>query len=166
MNKRQSLLMGPMLLLLVAGCGGSSGNTANVSGKVTIDGAPVTGGSMQFTAKDGPTFHVQINDDGTYAQSELQPGDYVVTVETESLNPNKKHAVYGGAQGAKMTNQASPMPPGVAGAGPSGTYVPIPKKYGDPKKSGLTATLAKGKNDKVNFELKGEPKGDGKGDGK
>src|SRR5262249_52822285 len=136
------------------------------SGKVTIDGAPVTGGSMQFTAKDGPSFRVQISEDGTYAQSELQPGDYVVTVETESINPSKKEPVYGGAPGAKMSNKSSPRPQDIAGSGASGTYVAIPKKYGDPKKSGLTATLAKGKNAKVNFELKSEPKGDGKADGK
>jgi hypothetical protein len=168
MNKRQTLLTVPALLLLVAGCGGTSKPTADVSGTVTIDGAAVTGGSMQFVAKDGPTFRVQIHDDGTYSQTELQPGDYVVTVETESINPAKKAPVYGGPQGVKMTNKASPIPPDAGGAagGATGTYVAIPKKYGDPKKSDLKVTLAKGKNDKVPIELKSEPKGDGKGEKK
>jgi hypothetical protein len=44
-------------------------------------------------------------------------------------------------------------PAEAASSRPPGTYVEIPSKYTDPKKSGLSATLAVGANSDVNFAL-------------
>jgi hypothetical protein len=67
-----------------------------------------------------------------------------ITVETESINPDKKKGAQTSSSGQKAS--MSPAPKGSGGGGASeGTYVKIPEKYADNKKSGLTYTMIKGK---------------------
>ena len=69
-------------LLLMSGCGGAS--SAALHGTVTLDGAPVTNGSIVFfpVAGEGPKASAAI-EDGKYtipAEEGLQPGVYRVEV--------------------------------------------------------------------------------------
>jgi hypothetical protein len=138
----------PPLLVLALGCGATSNTPSTVTGSVTYNDKPVTGGTITFQAEGGGNYPLSIQPDGTYSSiSEMPPGEMAVSIETESLNKDKKKPDYGGGRGPGTMEP----PPGVGGD--VGTYVKIPPKYGDPKKSGLTATLAKGKNTK-NFDLK------------
>jgi hypothetical protein len=143
-----------LLLLLVfvigsSGCGTSKTNVpASVSGKVTYKGAPVTGGTVAFNTKDAGSYAAVIHSDGTYSSNQVPEGEFIVTIETESINPNMKKQVYGG----KAKGATSPVPEKQAEKKDAGLYVPIPPRYADKTKSGLTATLKSG-NQTHNFEL-------------
>jgi hypothetical protein len=135
------VLILPLSLVLVAGCGSNKSAPAKVSGKITYQNAPVTGGTIVFHGADGGIYSCGILADGTYEGTDLPAGDLKVTIETESINPNRKMPAYGGKAGTQ-----SPKPEGATTGG--GTYVKIPPKYADKDQSGLTVTLAKGKQTK------------------
>jgi hemoglobin len=111
---------------------------ASVSGKVTFKGKPLPAGNVGFHPKDGKggTVIGPIHKDGTYSVSRLLVGEYVVTVETESV---KKRAVPKPPQGAEPAKGGEPA----KGAEPA-NYVAIPNKYADAKTSGLTYKAVKG----------------------
>lgn len=73
------------------GCGVSREETAPVSGTVTLDGRPVTSGTVVFYPTDGRTAMARIGDDGQYELTTYIPGDgarlgsHKVTVESRSL---------------------------------------------------------------------------------
>lgn len=167
-SKVRFLLFVPLFAgLLLIGCKSSS-TPARVEGKVTYKGTLVTGGTITFhpvageVAGAGGNYQVTIKGDGTYSQDQLPSGEMVVTVETESINPNPKDRpkdITGpmGAQaqgeGAKgynpnaMLEKMKAMGKAPEDAGKmSGTYVAIPIKYSTPKDSPLKVTLNKGKN--------------------
>ena len=79
-----SLLSLLFSLLLLSGCG--SPYDATVSGNVTLDGQPLTKGSVSFhPVADGPVANGTIAGDGSYTvttgtDTGLPPGDYKVTV--------------------------------------------------------------------------------------
>ncbi len=170
--KGRLLLTLPLYAALVIGCSKGNPNApATVTGKVTYNGAPVTGGMVVFHPKEGGMYTAAISPEGTYSVSDLPIGDATVTVDTESINPNAKMPEYkggnsgpgggvgkamysqmmGGTKGSKgapggqshKAEKMSPMPEGANKAG-GGTYVKIPEKYKDPEKSGLTTTLKRG----------------------
>jgi hypothetical protein len=152
------LLTLPLFLVVVSGCK-TSRTPAKVSGKVTYKGEPVPAGSITFHPKEGGgTYPYTLNPDGTYSGSDLPTGEMVVTVETESANPKAHSLEYGGGKGKgagpneymKKMKERGMVPEGPAN---KGTYVPIPKKYADPKTSDLRADLKKGNNPN-DFDLK------------
>ncbi len=148
MTKRRFHWAGPLVVILIAGCGSSNPNApASITGKVTYKNAPVTAGNIKFHAPDAGVYPTGINPDGTYSISDIPAGDLVVTIETESVNLKKQS--YGGGQG--KDKQFSPMPEG-ANVVAQGAYVKIPAKYSDKTKSDLKVTLKHGKQEK-DFDL-------------
>jgi hypothetical protein len=143
MTTGRLLLVLPLFLVLASGCTRNPGAPASLSGKVTYKGTAVTGGTVTVHTKDGAGYSIPIKPDGTYSGTDLPAGDMVLTVETESVNKDKKTPVYGGRAGGQSM---SPVPEGVKAGG--GGYVKIPAKYADKAKSGLTVTLSKGKQTK------------------
>jgi hypothetical protein len=151
------------MILVAAGC--NSGNTeapCHVQGKVSYNNSPVGGGFVYLHLPDGNKTSLPILADGSFS-GDFKEGTYPVTVETESLNPEKKQdyrgqgsggglgKMYGGKSSGgppsgapKKGQQGSPAPDG---APPPGTYVKIPAKYVDKSTSGLSVTLKKGKNE-------------------
>jgi hypothetical protein len=80
----------------------------------------------------------------------------VVTIETETANPNARKADYAkGKEGAnpsdyeKKMREMGKIPSGPSNAGP---YVKIPAKYADKSTSDLKRTLTKGDNH-LDFDL-------------
>jgi len=162
-----AILMASFLLI---GCKGSSNPNApaKVHGSVTYNGSPVSGGTVTFHTKDGIPMTFPIDSDGNYTAPDIAEGEMVVTVETESVNPdaNKMQEYKGGTSGmaSKMDGMANygkggsgaaPGGGGVKGPGqqmgptPEGfqshtKYVKIPAKYSDKATSGLSVTLKKG----------------------
>ena len=90
---RRSLLMGVLVLLPLAGCGGSAKVPPKyrVSGTVTLNGAPLKQGSIAFYDPDAPTAvpdHDYINNDGTY-KVDAQAGHKIVRIESGKAVPAK-----------------------------------------------------------------------------
>ena len=77
-----------VLIVSIAGCGGSEFDTAPVSGKVMHDGKPVTGGSLTFrpvnptpggeTANLGKPATAAVQSDGTYVLGTYKKNDGAV----------------------------------------------------------------------------------------
>jgi hypothetical protein len=167
------LLFGLLLIAGLATTGCNKGNPhapARVSGKVTYAGSPVTAGTIVFHTADGAQYPANIAPDGTYGTELPVVGDVVVTVETESVNPDKKVPTYddktapGSGSGA-MAKMYGKGPTGPKGTGknkagfstPEGVttenlYKKIPAKYADKTRSGLSYTLVKG-DQKKDFDL-------------
>jgi hypothetical protein len=153
MNKHRLVSLAVLAIGVgVIGCGGNPHAPARVSGKVTYNGKPVTGGSMAFVTPDGNSYPAQLGSDGTYTATDLPAGELVVIIDTESLNPAKKPPAGSDAE-KRMKYQMQKPPPGVADQPrPEQFYVKIPEKYSNPKTSPLTVTLTSGRQ-VHNFEL-------------
>ncbi|WP_169976909.1 hypothetical protein [Tautonia rosea] len=128
------------LTISVAGCGGGDGlDRQAVTGTVTLDGQPLETGLITFdpasaTAETSTATEI-VN--GTYtfsSQTGPVPGEYRVVINSS---------------GGEMVE-----PP--AGQAPGDTYLPppeekVPRKYNS--QTTLTATVASGSNEPINFEL-------------
>jgi hypothetical protein len=100
-------------------------NRASVSGAITFDGKPLPAGVVQFQSTEHTVTSSVMIFDGSYATDRAPLGKNTVTIETSSvLNGNPR------------------------------AYVPIPAKYSDSTKSGLSAEIKPGSNEHVDFELK------------
>jgi hypothetical protein len=117
-------------LALVAGCSGSG----SVSGTVTLDGAPLTSGTVTFhPTAGGPVAIGNIGPDGRYelavgTDKTVPPGEYVVTVEaTEAVT-------------SEPTDSKGPPRP------PQAPRRLTPDKYADKDKTDLRFTVKSGGN--------------------
>ena len=156
-----------VLALVGVASGCSSGNPmapAKISGKISYAGKPIKAGTMKFHTTTGTPYDAQISTDGTYSAVDLPVGEMIVTVETESINPNRDLTA-GARKNAdtekRMKNMNSSMQrgPGSNDAGGAATqstasanYIKIPDKYSNPKTSPITITLEKGRQ-VHNFDL-------------
>ncbi|HZU04160.1 MAG TPA: hypothetical protein VFA10_31155 [Ktedonobacteraceae bacterium] len=136
------LLLGS--LLLTAGCGGSYGV---VFGKISYKGKPLKGGTISFIPASGGVVTVSIQEDGSYKINRVPIGPVTITVSTLSIRPPSK-----GGGGKPMTPPPGTLPPGIDLTPPGMNvadlekrYMPIPKQYSDPAKSGLTYIVQRGK---------------------
>jgi hypothetical protein len=138
------------LLLSAAGCSKSAGE---VSGKVTLNGKPLKGGTVTFIAATGTGASAGISPDGTYKALKVPLGDVKVIVVGPVF---KMDLPAGGAAGGdtfKLPTKPSEGPP------PADQIVP--KKYADPDSSGLALTVQKG-GQEFDIPLTGEEKAPGK----
>jgi hypothetical protein len=155
----------PLFLVIVVGCAKNSQTPCSVFGKVTYKGQPVTGGTVAFARTQeelSGIYGFSIKSDGTYEGSSMPAEEYVVVIETESINPNRRTATYQprgmmAQDGKKMDANAYKKKMQEMGKMPGvteqqGTYVKIPKQYGDQKTSPLKAKLENRKNE-LNFDL-------------
>lgn len=135
-----------LLLVVAAGCGGGGGlnaPTGTVSGKVTINGAPLGNAMITFVGENnGDTASAQLASDGSYSLKygtgfSVPAGDYRVAFS--SSNPN-----------APAPNPSDLM----ANPDKFKPTTTIPDKYLDAKNSGLIAVVKPGSNSDVNFDLK------------
>ena len=111
-------------IVLLAGCAAEEGEkrTGMVSGKVTLDDAPVAAGTLLFMADDGHGDSAELGAGGTYSL-QLRPGNYKVSVSPAAA-PDPLSSPEGGAAKAAA----------------------IPQKYHDFGSSGLTAEVKDGDN--------------------
>ena len=115
------------MLGLIVGCGGSPTGPkrtyADVVGKVSYKGAPVTMGSVMFQPATGPFVEGKINPDGTYTLKGEIGMNSVTIVSRDPIDP------------------AAPVVPGTTPVSKSH----IPERYGT-RQSGLTFEVKAGKN--------------------
>lgn len=119
-----------VILALQGGCFGSSApKTIPVQGKVSYKGQPVSQGTVTFHRVEAANDVLsrpavgELKSDGTYALSTFTAGDGVM--------PGKYQVVV-----VSITSAPSPEEPNVR------EVWGIPRKYGDPAQSGLTAEVA------------------------
>jgi hypothetical protein len=119
----------------VVGCGGGKGN---ISGKVTHKGAPLKGGRVGFMASNKQNFIAEINEDGSYAVSNVPTGPAKVSVQTSYLRMT--------ARTSRSYKVPADAPPGLGGGGgvAKDRYVPVPPSVEDPDTSGITFDVKKG----------------------
>ena len=155
------------LLVLAAGCGDGD-KRSRASGVVSYKNEPLKGGNIGFSNDIGGTYKGFIQPDGTYTITDIPNGTYAVTIETETLNPEKKGPPQG-PPGDKNNMQAKMQaeylakmgqnPGGGATAGPSKedlakVFTKIPSKYATKSTSGLQIEIgATGALTKKDFPL-------------
>ncbi len=130
--------------LTTPGCGGGSSDgldRKSVSGKVTLDGAPLAKGVISFDPAEGSAGAVPAGGviaEGGYTIDSANgptPGKYKVSIRSTS------------GEGTPLGNAAPGAPPRVK----KGAVDPIPKKYNS--ESELTATVAASGSTTADFEL-------------
>lgn len=137
-----------LALLTVLGCGG----TADVSGKVTYQGKPVVFGTVLIIGADGIPKSGPIQPDGSFQARGIKVGPAKVTVSSPTP-PGVGASAKKGRGGRDDPDERTPadagssVSPEVAKA-----WVPLPQKYADPEKSGLTADIGSGQ--PINLDLK------------
>lgn len=147
------------LLLLTAGCS----SNGSVSGTVTFDGKPMPGGTVTFVGEGGGGGSAQINaKDGTYEITKLPKGKMKVSVKPyeppqmggrggppgmgRGMPPGMRTGEGGAPKGANLPEGVDPSIFNPAAKAEGSKAVRIPDRFLDPEKSGLTTTIAGGKN--------------------
>jgi hypothetical protein len=144
-----AIVTGACLVGLFAGC--ASEKTGTVTGKVILDGKPVTGGSVSFLTKSGGIpVTAFIEADGSYRVERVPVGEVLIGVLSpppDSAAPGEAIKKTGGATGG-----AERAPDNTKGSPPNPTAAPvadkllIPVRYNDPGTSGLTTNVKEGEN--------------------
>lgn len=141
-----------VLLVVFSGCGGSSGPaTAPVSGKVTLDGAPLEGAIVNFTA-NGFVGSGRTGSDGSYSLvTGAAVGENRVWIEDfeppEGFSDDPEEGMDAG--------QLEAMNQSLADAGtPVEMPVRIPAEYSDSEKTILKVNVSDGGTSSANFDLK------------
>jgi hypothetical protein len=146
MNHRTTLLMALLVLGPLAGCtpGDPLNRGGSLSGKVTIDGEPVTAGNLLLISEDGNwTGTAPLRGDGTYTVKEPPLGNVKVAVQTELYRDRRVPTQYPSAKGKDKLPGSGGMSlpdPSVRGL----VYKEIPEKYEKPETSGLTCVVQRG----------------------
>ncbi len=134
-----------VIAVLGCGSGGFSGPTGTVTGKVTLDGAPVPQGCVvSFVSPAGFTASATVGADGSYTlrsgdKADIPAANYKVAVAQPAADMSgADYDKYMSAEG------------GQAAAAPAAT---IPAKYQTVDASGLSYDVKEGPNP-INIELK------------
>lgn len=126
-----------LAVALLAGCGGGKDTKGGVTGKVMLDGKPVSG-EVIFTCSDGKDLRSPIGADGHYTIVGPPKGDAKIAVKSLVIGGS------GPTTGPKVDTANMPS------AGAAG--VPAPAKYGNSATSGLTYNV-KGGDEKYDITL-------------
>jgi len=148
------------LTTLVVGCGNKGGVYATVSGVITHNGTPVEGAQIIFH----PTVEVDGKKQQSYAALTDSSGKYVIA--SVGKEPGFPPGLYKitiakqqgkGAAAAELdAGQLDAMTSDTGPTGKSGPVHLLPREYATLGSSKLSATLQEGKNENVNFDLKGK----------
>jgi hypothetical protein len=130
-------------LLVLAGCSGSKGGNATLSGKVSYKDQPVNGASLLLyasgAAADAEPLAIPVGQDGTFQAADVPPGDYKVVVRASEMPPGlADRMMKGGGGDAETQDKMKKMREGMKAT------IAYPKKYKDRTTSPLTLTLKKG----------------------
>jgi hypothetical protein len=137
------------LFVLALGCSGDKrGSTGRLKGKLTYKNQQVTLANMYFVSEDSGGMPATVTEQG-YSVVGLKPGQYDVTVETETFNPAKKQGADAYSRGVQdRSKMMSPTPPGSGAVEQKGTYVQIPAKYANKDTTTLKLTVESGSHTK------------------
>lgn len=151
------LSLGLVACVAVTGCGAK---TSNVKGKVTYGGKSVVWGSVTLVDEKGMFHQGPINLDGTYTIPNVPVGK--VKIGVFSPKPDGTHKGGRGAVSAvggkgdpndprdKFKSAPPPEPPKPQ----PGAWFPLPDKFVEPEKSGLTGEVKSSKETVLDVDLK------------
>jgi hypothetical protein len=137
--RSRGLILVPLLVAL--GCG----RTAEVTGKATLNGKPITSGSVTILAADSLIYSGQLDEQGGYQILNVPRGSAKVAIA--SPDPSKLAAGMSGVKKSKT--------PAVPASTPAGWF-PLPAHYADFEKSELRLEVQGGVN-KFDIPLVGLP---------
>lgn len=121
----------------LGGCGGGKKEvTGDASGKVTLEGTPVTSGSISFISKDGKSGSATIDGTGSYNAKNVVVGKYKVVISPPPL--------------------ADPGAPGTTKQKGMAEFPGHPKKYRSDLTTDLEAEIKEGMNP-LDFDMKPQP---------
>jgi hypothetical protein len=134
-NRTIALIGGALLGALASGCSGEK--YAELSGTVTLKGAPLKSGIVTFFPSTGEPFAATI-ENGNYTLATARYGEYRVTVTQLAESPE----VSSGAGGRKM-KPGEVDPTATVGKGDAAPKPaqPVPDKYKSVDTSGLSVTI-------------------------
>jgi hypothetical protein len=142
-NRRSFAVAVAFAGLAAGGCGGEP--TGTISGKVTLNGKPVTAGTINFLV-GGVSFGSPINADGNYIVENVPVGDAIVLLadppQEEAVSMPTRKPTEAEARSQKGPPPAPPKKPPV-----------IPTKYGDQVEA-LFKFKVKGGDNTFNAEMK------------
>jgi hypothetical protein len=121
--------------LAACGCGQSE---ATIRGRVTVQGKPLTTGTVLFLGSDNRVATGSIGPDGHYVANHASMGTLRVAVQ--SLRPAQVRAAM------QRPKDAPPLPGRIT------NLVPVPQKYQSPETSELTCTVQQ-KEQEYNIDL-------------
>jgi len=157
--------VGFLFLATLVGCSKKDAGLATVSGVVTHNGTPVDGAQVVFAStievegKKTPSFGALTDSAGKYViatngkEPGIPPGLYKVTVvkiDAKSGNPSAQPLDPGQLDAMAIGAETG------GGGAKSGPVNLLPKEYATVGSTKLSATLQEGKNENVNFDLKGK----------
>jgi hypothetical protein len=121
-------------IALMCGCHKGGPELAKVSGTVSLNGKPLTGGQITFFPAQGPSAFATIESDGTFVLSTKQPAD-------GALIGTHKVAILPPTVGRTLESMTA------AKAGrPSPSQITVPQYAQSPETSGITRDVARGEN--------------------
>jgi len=137
--------------LLLAGCSPSQGT---ITGKITYQGKPLPVGTVTFVPAQGGHAVTSDIQDGEYKVTKVPVGLVKIAVTTPSQAPPPQFLETKMAIPAELLEKARPgkSSDDPAKAPQAKKPVPIPTKFSDPDKSGLTYTV-KGGSQVFNIDL-------------
>ena len=142
-----------IILTVVIGCGGKKWPPTNkTAGTVTLDGQPLEGATVSFFPQgDFKPANGKTDSAGRFEMTTFNANDGAMTGSfgvAVARYPELK---------IETTPEGTPWTEDMESDAPPEADKPdendLPKKYADPETSGLTATVVKGDNNVVNFEL-------------
>lgn len=123
-------------LLVVLGCG----RTAEVTGTATLNGKPITSGSVTILAADSLTYSGQLNEQGGYQILNVPRGSAKVSIASPDPANLAGFAKAAGPSAVKRSKA-----PAVTASTPAGWF-PLPAHYADFEKSDLRLEVQGGVN--------------------
>lgn len=140
-----------LVMLALSGC--NSSDQVSVSGKVTLDGNPVSSGRVEFYPEKGRPAVGQIDAEGRYELSTNEPGDgvlpgkYVVAITARTVEGGSRPPEETFGEGLKSDDS-----PSQSISKQTNVKWLVPRRYSNRKLSGLTAVVSPD-NAEIDFNL-------------
>jgi len=116
--------------LFAVGCGSSDTPRADVSGKISYKGQPLTAGSVSFV--NGNNVATAQIENGQYKIADAAVGDNQIAIVTPASN-----------MAPQQMQQTKQKVDGKSFTGTNAVVVPVPPNFNDPATSGLKYTVTK-----------------------
>jgi hypothetical protein len=148
-----------LLMCCGMGCSSKRNKGGSVSGTVTYKGQPVSRAVLLFRPiGEGDVVDITTSQDGTFDVANIPPGEYKICVESSRIpkdamkEPTNKPMAGKDMDPAKAEEMKKKFQQLSGGGTPATTS--LPKKYKDAKTTDLQCTIAEGKQQKLNLDLK------------